>query len=224
MTTAESAVERCVKAYYEACEREDPRAYDPDAPQRVRLAYRHAMPYLLHDLDSVDAFITCVTHGLVIQVFQPAEASKLLYAVQVSLGLIRARNEAARHQSKSQSKTQPQQADTPTPLPLNQGDPFEPQTSCAPSMGTVSSSPWVGDHEPQPTVPAAATPTPTPPSQMGPKAQSAAPQAPRNQVDVLLEQLYAGKLPAESPPTPCPAVLKAAPPTPSPYRTRRSRS
>jgi hypothetical protein len=51
---------------------------------------------------------------------------------------------------------------------------------------------------------------------MPPKAQSAAPQVPRNQVDILLDQFYAGKLPAESPLTPCAAVLKAAPPTPSP--------
>ncbi len=93
MSTPESAVHRCVKAYYDACDIEDPHdtGLDPAARYRVHLAYRHAMPYLLPDPDSIDAFLACVTHGLVIQVFQPAEASKLLYAAQVAIGSRRAR-------------------------------------------------------------------------------------------------------------------------------------
>jgi hypothetical protein len=114
MTTLDTAVRRCVKAYCEACDREDPKytGLDPAALDRVHLAYRHAMPYLLPDPDSIDAFIACVTHGLVIKVFEPAEASKLLYAAQVTLGSLRARREAARQQSKNQ----PQQAPAPSPL------------------------------------------------------------------------------------------------------------
>jgi hypothetical protein len=106
MTTPETPVRRCTKAYYDACDIEDPHntGLDPDARYRVHLAYRHAMPYLLPNPDSIDAFIACVTHGLVIQVFAPPEAVKLLYAAQVTLGSLRARNEAARQQSKSESK------------------------------------------------------------------------------------------------------------------------
>ncbi len=249
MTTPETAVSRCLKAYYDKAEIENPHdtGVDAAALDRIRLAYRHTMPYLLPDRDSIDAFIACVTHGLVIHVFEPAEASKLLYAAQVTLGSLRARHEAAHQQSKSP------QADTPTPLPRNHSEESQPQPSRAPSMATASSSPWVGDHEPQPTVPGTTTPTPLPeiqmapvapspspleagdgipdtpaapapqapptplpPSQMAAKPQSVAPQVPRNQVDILLDQLFAGKLPAESPLTPCAAVLNAAPPTPSP--------
>jgi hypothetical protein len=121
MSTTESAVERCAKAYYDKAEIEDPHdtGVDPAALERVHLAYRHAMPYLLPDPDSIDAFIACVTHGLVIQVFEPAEASKLLYAAQVALGSLRARNQASPQQSKSEPKSElaapfPR---PPTPLP-----------------------------------------------------------------------------------------------------------
>jgi hypothetical protein len=203
MTTLDTAVRRCVKAYYDACDIEDPKytGLNPAALDRVHLAYRHAMPYLLPDPDSIDAFIACVTHGLVIQVFQPAEASKLLYAAQVALGSLRTRNEA-------KSKSQPQQADTPTPSPLEGGeaaigrtagaaanpvlvpreDPSNPQPSRAPSLGTVSSSPRVGDHESQPREPGAAAPpapTPLPQSQSAAKPQLAAPQVPQVPGDAL---------------------------------------
>ncbi len=179
MSTTESAVRRCVKAYYDACDIEDPHdtGLDPDARYRVHLAYRHAMPYLLPDPDSIDAFLACVTHGLVIQVFAPAEASKLLYAAQVAIGSSRARTQAARQNSKSDSKPAP----TPSPLP----------------PGKKATAPQV----PQ-----------------APEFTRKDIQAARNQVDELLEQFYAGKLPAESPLTPCAAVLKAAPPTPSPLQ------
>jgi hypothetical protein len=210
--TPESALQRCLDAFNQANAREDARSdFSPEALARVNRAWRRAMPIL--SPDTIDAFIACVTHGLLYEVFPLAETSKLLYAAQVTLGLLRARREAARQQPKSDSKPAP----TPTPLPLNQGDPSNPQPSCAPSMGTVSSSPWVGDHEPQPAAPQT-PPTPLPQSRMAAKPQPAAPPAPRNQLDILLEQLYAGKLPAESPLTPCAAVLKAAPPTPSPLR------
>ncbi len=120
-TTPETAVERCLaKAYYDTAEIEDPHdtGVDPAALERVRLAYRHTMPYLLPDRDSIDAFIACVTHGLVIHVFEPAEASKLLYAAQVTLGSLRARNEAAHQHSKSQPKSESATAaGTPHPLP-----------------------------------------------------------------------------------------------------------
>jgi hypothetical protein len=204
MTTPETAVSRCLKAYYDKAEIEDPHdtGVAPLALERVRLAYRHTMPYLLPDRDSIDAFIACVTHGLVIHVFEPAEASKLLYAAQVTLGSLRARAEAARQQSKSQ----PQQTktDTPTPSPVEGGEAAvgrtagaNPQPSRAPSMTTAPSSTWVGDHEPQPREPGAATPpapTPLPESRTAAKPQSAAPQVPAK------------------PPAPAPQ----APPPPSP--------
>jgi hypothetical protein len=217
MTTPESAVQRCANAYYKAGDIEDARNdHSPESLQRVNNAYRHAMPYLLPDRDSIDAFIACVTHGLVIQVFQPAEASKLLYAAQVAVTSLRARNQPAKSQPESQPNSQPDSQGAPSKLCLGGND-----LSQTPSMETASSSPCVGDHQPQPT--ASHPPTPSPMKVGG--AELAAPQVPpthlpkpRNQVEELLERLYAGKLPAGTPLTPCAAVLKAVPPTPSPLR------
>jgi hypothetical protein len=228
--TPESAVQRCFDLYDQACDLEDARKdFSPESLARVRRVYRQAMPFLTPD--TIDAFLACVTHGLVLQIFDPAEASKLLYAVQIAVGSRRATQAQAKSDSKSQTKS-----------------------PCAPSMATVSSSPRVGDHQPQPAesktppppsspvngreaeLPAAPAPSPlgtgdgmrdTPaPNQRRISTEGAAlaPQhttptplpKPRNQVEDLLEQLLAGKLPAESPLTPCAAVLKAAPPTPSP--------
>ncbi len=187
-TTPESAVQRCLAAFNQADAREDAyNDFSPEALARVNRAWRRAMPILTPD--TLDAFLACVTQGLIYQVFPLAEASKLLYAAQVTLGLIRARREDARQQSKSQSKSQPQPAGTPTPSPVDNGEAAagrtagaEPQTSRAPSMATASSSPWVGDHEPQPTEPGAPTPTPLLQPRMAPKAQLAAPQVPAPQV------------------------------------------
>ena len=119
-----SAVQRCLDAYTQARSLEGPAnkdILDPYAKDRIRRAYRRAMPFLTPGPDAIDAFLACVTEGLILEVFTPAEASKLLYATQVALTSRRARTEAAKGQSKSQ-----------------------PQTEDAPSMGTASSSPWVG--------------------------------------------------------------------------------
>ena len=268
MSTPESAVQRCLDAYNQADAREDARNdFSPEALARVNRAWRRAMPILTPD--TIDAFIACVTHGLLYQVFPLAEASKLLYAAQVTLGLLRARHEAARQQPKSQP------AGNPTPSPVEGGEaavsrtagapptraihpshnppvphpwrqlhrhhgwettnpnpgnrkhpPPSPSTkamhpshrpSRAPSMATASSSPWVGDHEPQPSEPGDATPTPLPPSQMAPKAQLAAPQVPRKQaikdreqVEAFLAQAF-----ATPPPTPSPFGQSAAPQVPA---------
>ncbi len=120
MTTPESAVERCTKAYYDKAEIEDPHdaGVDPATLDRIRLAYRHAMPYLLPDPASIDAFLACVTHGLVIQVFEPAEASKLLYAAQVAIGSIRARAQICHPEPKAKDPlVPPSPAPTPSPSP-----------------------------------------------------------------------------------------------------------
>jgi hypothetical protein len=115
MTTPESALQRCLDAFNQANAREDARNdFSPEALARVHRAWRRAMPILTPD--NLDAFIACVTQGLIYQVFPLAEASKLLYAAQVTLGLLRARREAARQQPKSESKL------APTPSPLEGGE------------------------------------------------------------------------------------------------------
>jgi hypothetical protein len=194
-TTPESALQRCLDAFNQANAREDARSdFSPEALARVNRAWRRAMPIL--SPDTIDAFIACVTHGLLYEVFPLAETSKLLYAAQVTLGLLRARREAARQQSKSEPKTQPQQADTPSPLEGGEAELAAPQVP----------------------------PSPLPPSRMAPKAQLAAPQVPqsaapqvpqaprkqtikdREQVEAFLAQAF-----ATPPPTPSPLPLAAKP-------------
>jgi hypothetical protein len=198
-TTPEAAVQLCIDAYQEACEREDARKdFSPESLRRVRQAWRHAMPVLTPDPDAIDAFIACVTHGLIYQVFEAAEASKLLYAAQVAIGSRRTRQEAARAETKSHSKSQTQQ---PEPKPA------APPSPLPPAEGNLK---------------------PTFQQELAPKAQLAAPQvlqpvAPKvlkSKVDALLDQLFAGQLPAEIPPDrvdptrKAPAVERT--PTPSP--------
>ncbi len=157
--TPQAAVQRCLDLYNQACDLDDARKdFSPESLARVRRVYRRAVPFLTPD--TIDAFLACVTHGLVLQIFDPAEASKLLYVVQIAVGSRRATQQAAQTQAKSESKPAP----TPSPLPLNRGDASEPQPSRAPSLATASSSPRVGDHEPQPTT---SHPPPPPPIRSG---------------------------------------------------------
>jgi hypothetical protein len=202
--TPELPVQRCIDAYDKACDLDDARNdHSPESLKRVNRAYRDAMPFLTSDPDAIDAFIACVTHGLIIQVFEPAEASKLLYAAQVAITSRRARTEAARHQPQSQpSVVQPAPQPTPTPLPPPQ----------AHSVTLSRCNSVTGE------------PSPLPPAVKGGEAAVAAPpvprkdmQAARNQVDELLQQLYAGKLPAQ--PAFDPVKKGQVPPTPTPFST-----
>src|SRR5262252_8227654 len=115
--TPETAVRRCIKAYYDACDREDPQnlGLDESARHQVNLAYRHAMPFLTPDPDAIDAFIACVTHGLIFHVFSESEASKLLYAAQPAIASRRARLQSAKAHSSSAAQVQ---SPSPTPTPL----------------------------------------------------------------------------------------------------------
>jgi hypothetical protein len=72
------------------------------------------MPILSSDPDAIDTFIACVTHGLIFEVFSPAEASKLLYAAQVTIG-----SRKARTQTKPQQESKPETH--PIPLPTHSG-------------------------------------------------------------------------------------------------------
>ena len=105
--TPEAAVQRCLDAYTHACALDDARNdHSPESLARVNRAYRRAMPFLTPA--TIDAFLACVTHGLVLEIFTPPEAAKLLYATQIAVG---SRRTATQH-----SKSHP----TPTPLPSGQ--------------------------------------------------------------------------------------------------------
>ncbi|HEY3705920.1 MAG TPA: hypothetical protein VGL22_12710, partial [Terracidiphilus sp.] len=182
---------------------------------------------------AIDAFIACVTHGMILEVFTPAETSKLLYAAQTAIGSRRARTEALRAQSKSQQPTP-----TPTPTPSLSADSAAPLPLCTsvpappphplPPLRMEAAKPQLAPPQvaaPQPAAVGSTTATPHPPLRMeAAKPQLAPPQvaqvvaAPRKpsttpplinrkEIDRILEQLYSGILPGES--------RKSAPPTPS---------
>jgi hypothetical protein len=50
-------------------------------------AYRRAMP-ILSTYESVQAYIACATHGLLIGAIAPEESGHILYAAQVALGAL----------------------------------------------------------------------------------------------------------------------------------------
>ncbi|UWZ85018.1 hypothetical protein [Occallatibacter riparius] len=106
--TPEQAVQHCLDAYNKACAEDDARNdHSPESLARVNRAYRRAMPFLTPA--TIDAFLACVTHGLVLEVFTTAEAAKLLYATQIAVG--------SRRTNQHSKSPQPQPAATPTPLP-----------------------------------------------------------------------------------------------------------
>jgi hypothetical protein len=148
--TPEASVQHCLDAYNQANACENARNdFSPEALDRVNRAWRHAMPILTPD--TLDAFVACVTHGLIYQVFPLAEASKLLYAAQVTVGSRRATQQAARAHAKAESKSQTTQP-TPTPVPT----PI--QTTPPPSLPMLGAGAGAGAHEPS--VPEPKTPPP----------------------------------------------------------------
>ena len=181
MITPEAAVQRCLDAYTRARALEGAAnaVLGPYAKDRINRAYRQAMPFLTPGPDAIDAFLACVTHGLILEVFTPAEASKLLYATQVAITSRRTRTEAAREDTPPlrHSATSPLAA---PPSPANQAGASQPQTEGAqtegaPYLRTASPSGDVGNHKPQP----ATSQPPTPPSRTAAKPQLAAPQVPQ---------------------------------------------
>ncbi|UWZ82914.1 hypothetical protein [Occallatibacter riparius] len=180
--TINSAVQRCVNAWREALTRKnckdpiDPGVWERDYAGK---AYRKALPWLSTP-DNVDAFIACVAQGLAIGAIDPSHATKLLYAAQVAITSRRARLHAEK-EARAQTKV-----GAPGPSPLGTGEGSHPTTPSplgkkvgeaaaaapqvpegAPPLGTPSSSPRVGDHEPKPAPNGAEAPqAPPTPSQM----------------------------------------------------------
>jgi hypothetical protein len=225
--TTIQAVQRCLDAYTRARSLAGPddAVHGPHTLARINRAYRRAMPFLTPDPDAIDTFIACVTHGIILQVFEPAEASKLLYAAQIAISSNRARTQAAKAQSKSHPQTQ--SIATPSPLSTDGGE----AAGSAPQVP----SPRVGDHEPQPegapgpshlgtgeqchpaAQPPQAPPTPShlpsnKTNNLGPKIE--ANQAARDQLKTLVEQFYGGELGQEGSLASGKMAPRQAPPSP----------
>jgi hypothetical protein len=86
------AVEKCCRAWkLSVCDsrlRNKPQA---ELRTRGRRAYRMAMPALAGEANVRD-FVACVTFGMLLEVLEPEEVSKLLYAAQVATSACRTKN------------------------------------------------------------------------------------------------------------------------------------
>jgi hypothetical protein len=186
-TQIETAINRCLQAWRQALavkKVKDPFDLGRWDCHYAGRAYCNAIPYLMPDQDSIDIFVACITHGMLLGAIQPQEASKLLYAAQIALGSARNRQQATKpgapslataSSSATAGRREPHPApSTPTPTPSPSAQqattpPTPPPSGAssspapeprAPSLATASSSARVGDHKPHPAAPQAPTPSP----------------------------------------------------------------
>lgn len=83
------AVAQCIQAGNAAYKTELARtSLDFKAAQAAAKAYRRAMPPL-EGQQNISNFIACVAHGVLISAIDHRDSSKLLYAAQVALSLLR---------------------------------------------------------------------------------------------------------------------------------------
>jgi hypothetical protein len=83
------AVQLCRQAHLRSIELSKARNLDSyDTREEASRAYREAMPHLTTPAGICD-FIACVTYGMIIDVFDATDGSKLLYAAQVAIGALR---------------------------------------------------------------------------------------------------------------------------------------
>lgn len=96
---ANPSVAQCLQrqnaAYKAEIARGEFHAYAVDAAAK---AYRNAMPPL-DGHDNIRDFIVCVAHGVLIGVIDHKDSSKLLYAAQVALSLLRVKFAPAANQN-----------------------------------------------------------------------------------------------------------------------------
>jgi hypothetical protein len=98
-------VARCTRAwalFY--CETTTKGASDDAARAKARMGYRLAMPPLTGSRNVQD-FIACVTHGLLLDVFDGKEATQLLHAAQVAHTARRAKGKTKKKVQKPASPT-----------------------------------------------------------------------------------------------------------------------
>lgn len=93
MSEVAKAVEKCLKAY-KTVEAEGKREglSLKEQRQKAMTAFKVSIP-AMDTTDHVHQAIACITNGMHLGVITGAEASKLLYAAQVSLSLLRLERE-----------------------------------------------------------------------------------------------------------------------------------
>jgi hypothetical protein len=84
-----SAIRRCCEAHQRSLEESRTRRDSRSETLELAIeAYKDAMPDLC-GYESIRDFIACTTHGMLIEVIDPVQAAKLLYAAQVAIGAFR---------------------------------------------------------------------------------------------------------------------------------------
>jgi hypothetical protein len=102
---ANPAVARCVQAYNSAYDAslQEPENNHRDAERAGKLAYRQSLPPLIGRRNIRD-FTACIAHGMLLQVIDTVEGTRILYAAQVAANT---RNtQPARTQKKTQKSTE----------------------------------------------------------------------------------------------------------------------
>jgi hypothetical protein len=85
---SEHAIARCWNAY--TARYQEARDHKTEEWRAINLAeeaYKSAMP-TLGSRENIRAFVACVAHGVLAEVFDGAAASKLLYAAQVAISTL----------------------------------------------------------------------------------------------------------------------------------------
>ena len=84
---ANSAVVRCCHAWMNAYREEFENSDEISATRVAALAYRTALPSITTRENCRD-FVACVAHGLLLEVINEKESTKLIYAVQTALSAL----------------------------------------------------------------------------------------------------------------------------------------
>jgi hypothetical protein len=87
-----AAIRRCRASWQRAYKAEMDKSHGNDGDDVFATfyggqAYRRAMP-ILSTYESIQAYIACATHGLLIGAIAPDESGQILYAAQVALGAL----------------------------------------------------------------------------------------------------------------------------------------
>ena len=103
------AVEYCVRSWQDALDEHRAKGKEEYSAMRyAHKAFRKALPDLT-SAENIQAFIACVSRGVLMEAIDPAEASRLLYAAQVARQAVSAQPKPKR-ESRAQKPVQSEPA------------------------------------------------------------------------------------------------------------------
>jgi len=142
-------VKRCCEAWNRAlalAQAEQLETYK--ARKSAAQAYRLAMPFLCGQ-DNIRGFIAAVAQGMLLEVFDEKEGTKLVYVAQVALSALPRPARAPVGRPRKNAETQPEPETAPEPRPQSGPDQSE-SASSAPAIPHLQSNPEPQSAAPQP--------------------------------------------------------------------------